>query len=162
MCLSGVLCAAVFISTAYLHIPSNTGYIHLGDTLIYLAACLLPTPYAVFAGAVGAMLADLLGGYIIWAPGTAVIKALAVLCFSHKTQKIICARNLTALVPAAVLCIGGYYLYEAIITMSFVVPIASLAGNTVQAIAGCIGFVLLGLAADKLKLRDKLHIGGQF
>ncbi|MBR6535800.1 MAG: ECF transporter S component [Lachnospiraceae bacterium] len=48
MCLAGVLTALVFVFTAYLHIPSVNGYVHVGDGFIYFAACLLPLPYALF------------------------------------------------------------------------------------------------------------------
>ena len=161
MCLSGVLCAAVFVTTAYLHIPSNTGYIHLGDALIYLSACLLPMPYAIFVGSFGAVLADLLSGYTLWAPGTFIIKALAVLCFMKHTYKFISVRNLISLIPASLLCVFGYYFYEALLTLSLTVPLASIMGNVVQAVAGSISFMIFGIAADKLKLKEKLHLGGK-
>ena len=57
ICITGVLTALVFVVTAYLHIPTNNGYVHVGDGLIYLAACLLPWPYAMAVGAGGALLA---------------------------------------------------------------------------------------------------------
>ena len=62
LCLAALFAGAIAVTTAYLlHIPIPTGgYIHLGDALIYLAACLLPAPYAVGAAMVGAGLADLL------------------------------------------------------------------------------------------------------
>ena len=40
-------------------------------------------------GAVGALLADCLTGFAIWAPASVIIKSLAVLCFSRKNQKIV-------------------------------------------------------------------------
>lgn len=51
LCLAALFAGAIAVTTAYLlHIPIPTGgYIHLGDALIYLAACLLPAPYAVGA-----------------------------------------------------------------------------------------------------------------
>ena len=54
--MSALFAAAIAVMTAYLlHIPIPTGgYIHVGDALIYLAACLLPTPHAVGAAMVGA------------------------------------------------------------------------------------------------------------
>ena len=57
---AALFAAAIAVMTAYLlHIPLPTGgYIHLGDALIYLAACLLPVPYAAAAAAIGAGLAD--------------------------------------------------------------------------------------------------------
>lgn len=50
---AAVFAAAIAATTAYvLHIPLPTGgYVHVGDALIYLAACLLPLPWAMAAGA---------------------------------------------------------------------------------------------------------------
>lgn len=156
MCLTGILTAVVFVFTAYFHIPSHTGYTHVGDGFIYLAACILPLPYAVFVGSVGAMLADCLSGYVIWAPGTVVIKAVAVLLFSRKHSRVICPRNLLALLPAAGICVGGYYLYEALLTGNFAAPLAGIPGYVTQSVLSSILFVLLGSAFDKMKLRDRI------
>lgn len=89
MCITGVFTAITYIFTAYFHIPSHTGYTHIGDAFIYIAACLLPLPYAATVGAVGALLADCLTGFAIWAPASVIIKSLAFLCFSRQNQKIV-------------------------------------------------------------------------
>ena len=115
MCIAGVFTALVFVVTAYLHIPTNNGYIHVGDGLIYLAACILPWPYAMAVGAGGALLADCLTGFAIWAPGSVVIKAATALLFTNKGKKMMSLRNWLAMIPAAVICAGGYYLYEALL-----------------------------------------------
>ena len=49
LCLAALFAGAIAVTTAYLlHIPIPTGgYIHLGDALIYLAACLLPAPLSL-------------------------------------------------------------------------------------------------------------------
>ena len=159
MCLAGIFTAVVFVFTAYLHIPSHTGYTHVGDGFIYLAACLLPTPYAMFVGAGGALLADCLTGFAIWAPGSVIIKAVAVLFFSRKNKKIVCWRNVLALIPASVLCIGGYYLYEALITGNFIAPLSGIPGYITQSVLSSILFIVLGLAMDKLKIKQTLHGG---
>ena len=80
LCLAALFAGAIAVTTAYLlHIPIPTGgYIHLGDALIYLAACLLPAPYAVGAAMVGAGLADLLTAPL-WVVPTLLIKALVAL-----------------------------------------------------------------------------------
>jgi len=92
MCMASVFATLVFVVTAYLHIPTNNGYIHVGDGLIYLAACILPWPYAIAVGAGGALLADCLTGYAVWAPGSAVIKAVTTLFFSRMVfVRSICA-----------------------------------------------------------------------
>ena len=153
MCLAGVLTALVFVFTAYLHIPSVNGYVHVGDGFIYFAACLLPLPYGLFVGAGGAVLADCLTGYAVWAQGSAIIKALLVLCFCRKDNKILCGRNWLALLPAAVVCVGGYYLYGSIITGSFAAPLADVPGNVMQSVCSSVLFVVLAAAADKLNLK---------
>ena len=76
--ITGLFAAMITLMTAYIcHIPygSNGGYIHFGDTLIYLAAALLPRPYALTAAAIGGGLADLLTAPM-WAPATIIIKML--------------------------------------------------------------------------------------
>ena len=161
MCLAGIFTAIVFVFTGYLHIPSHTGYTHVGDGFIYFAATLLPLPYAVFVGAAGALLADCLTGFAIWAPGSVIIKSAAVLCFSSKGKKILSVRNLVALVPAWTLCIGGYYLYEALITGNFVAPAAGIPGYITQSALSSVLFVVLGFVSDKMKLKERMLSGGQ-
>ena len=82
LCLSGIFSALVYVVTAYLQIPTYNGYVHCGDGFIFLAACILPMPYSILVGALGAMLADLLTGYAIWAPGSMIIKSLLALLFT--------------------------------------------------------------------------------
>ena len=159
MCITGIFTAIVFVFTAYLHIPSHTGYTHVGDGFIYLAACMLPLPYAMFVGAGGALLADCLTGYAIWAPGSIIIKTVAVLFFSRKNARIINVRNLLALIPAWAICIGGYYLYENLITGNYAAPLAGIPGYITQSVLSSILFVIAGLAMDKLNLKNTL-IGG--
>jgi len=156
MCLAGVLTALVFVFTAYLHIPSAAGYTHIGDGFIYFAACLLPLPYALFVGAGGAVLADCLTGYAVWAPGSAVIKALIVLCFCRKGTKLLSGRNLIGLLPAAVLCVGGYYLYGSLLAGNFGAPLADVPGNIMQSVCSSVLFAVLGSVADRLKIKTML------
>lgn len=159
MCLAGIFTAIVYVFTAYLHIPSHTGYTHVGDAFIYLAACLLPLPYGIFVGAGGALLADCLTGFAIWAPGSVIIKTCAVLFFSRKGRKLVCLRNILALIPAWVLCIGGYYLYEALLTGNFLAPAAGIPGYITQSTLSTVLFVILGIAMDKLNVKAKINGG---
>ena len=153
ICLAAVMAAIIFVFTQFFHIPSHTGYTHIGDAFVYLAGALLPWPYAICAGAIGAALADLLGGYAIWAPASILIKALTALCFTAKRDKILCRRNLFALVPAFVLCAGGYYGYEALITGNPVAPLAGIPGYTIQVLASSAVFVALGTILDKVHFK---------
>ena len=153
--LTGIFTALILVFTAFIHIPSFSGYVHIGDGLLYLAASILPLPYAMFAGAAGAVLADCLTGYAIWAPASFVIKLVTVLFFSANGTKILTRRNCLALLPAAALCIGGYYLYEGILYGNFISPLYGIFGNGMQAVFSSALFVIVGLSLDKTGIRAR-------
>ncbi len=153
LCLAGVLTALVFVFTAFLHIPAHTGYVHIGDAFIYLAACLLPWQYAVFVGAGGALLADCLTGFAIWAPASVIIKAAAVLCFSRKAR-MVSLRNGVALVAAGLISCSGYFFYEWLLTGSLA-PVASIPGNILQSSLSAVLFLVLGAALNKLNFKGE-------
>lgn len=157
LCYCAVFAALIFVFTAYFHVPSHTGYTHIGDAFVYLAACLLPPAHAAAAGAVGAGLADLLSGYALWAPGTLVIKAVTALLFSSNGTKIITPRNLIALPPAWFLCIFGYWGYESLLTGNWGAAAAGIPGYVTQVALSTTTFIVLGLALDKLALVGAIH-----
>ena len=76
---TAMMTAMVMIATTFFKIPNAMGYIHLGDGFVLLAAIILQKKYACFAGGVGVGLADIYGGYAVWAPWTLVIKIVMVL-----------------------------------------------------------------------------------
>lgn len=156
LCLAGLFGAVVFVFTAYLHFPTHTGYTHVGDAFIWLAASLLPLPYAVFVGAGGALLADCLTGFAMWAPASILIKSVSVLFFTSRKEKIVTLRNLLALIPVSVLCTGGYYLYEALITQNFAVPLAGIPGYITQSVLSGTLYILIATALDKLHMKTSL------
>ncbi len=155
-CISGIFSALVFVITAYLHIPTHNGYVHCGDGVIFLAACVLPMPYSIIVGALGALLADLLTGFAIWAPGSMIIKGLLALLFTCKSNKIITKRNLLMLLPAALISAAGYYLYEALVIGSFTASLVGIPGSLVQALASSIVYVAIGAAMDKYNVKKKM------
>ena len=150
LALTAMFAALTYTLTAFLHVPTIKGYVHVGDAVIFLAAAVLPTPYAAAAGAIGAGLSDALSGYFIWVPATVLIKALTTLAFTNKGEHIVSARNLLAMIPALLLCVGGYGLYSGtVIYHSLAAGFADAAANAVQTSASGIVFVLLGTALDR-------------
>ena len=138
LCLAALFAGAIAVTTAYLlHIPIPTGgYIHLGDALIYLAACLLPAPYAVGAAMVGAGLADLLTAPL-WVVPTLLIKALVALLFTSRAPRLLCPRNGAALLLACLL-LGGVNAFW-----------PQFLGTLVQAVGSGAVFTVLALALDR-------------
>ena len=160
LCLASMFAALVVVFTAFVKIPiavpGQHGYVHLGDGIIYFAACLLPTPYAIFAGAGGAALADVLTGGWVWVFATIPIKVVTVLCFGANGKKILTLRNYIMLIPGAIFCVFGYLFYEMFIVGTYT-PLLSVPWNLGQSVVASVLFVVLGLVADKMKLKDRME-----
>ena len=157
--LTAMFAALIFVVTAYLfHIPTPAtgGYIHLGDAFLYLAASILPAPYAVAAGGIGEALSDALTGSVVYALPTLAVKSAMALCFTAAGKTLVNRRNLFACVFAGLICIGGYYLTEVFLLGSFAAPLAEIPANLIQASASAAVYLLLGRAFDRLKLKDGL------
>lgn len=156
---TALLAAMITIFTAYIcHIPvgSNGGYIHFGDSLIYIAACLLPWPYAMAAAAIGGGLADILTAPI-WAPATIIIKALISIPFTNKSSKIVTARNVISTIIAFVISATGYAIAEAVITQTNILVVlpVSVPGSVIQSGGSAIIFIILGLVLDKMGFKKR-------
>lgn len=149
---------AVFIAW-FLHIPikigSNGAFLHFGDAFIFIAASLLPAPYACAAAAIGGALGDLFCGAAVWMPFTAVIKAVISLCFTSKNEKILCKRNIIAFLPALLITVAGYYIAEALIYGDWKAPLLSVTGNVVQIAGSAVIYVILGLALQKADIKKR-------
>ncbi len=152
--LAALFAAMTTLLTIFPHIPigGNGGYIHLGDSIIFLCASLLPTPFAAVSAAIGAGLADFITFPLYTLP-TLLIKALLSLPISAKETKVICVRNLAALPFCGLITIGGYYVAEGILYSNWIAPAASIPFNLIQIVGGSAVYVLLGVALDRMKVK---------
>ena len=161
--LAAMFAALIFLGTFIIRIPIpvTNGYIHFGDGFIYIAAAMLPLPFAVAAAAVGGFLADALAGYMAYAPWTAIIKALmglivALMLKNNTLMKRIGGQNVGSAAPmegvfAAVLAtvfagianVGGYLLVECFMYT----PAAALVGIPMNCLQSAFGIVIFFLLA---------------
>jgi TIGR04002 family protein len=152
---SGLFAALIFVVTM-LHIPTpNQGYIHVGDTFIYLAASLMPLPYAVPCASIGAALADILSGESYWAVFTVVIKAVLVLFFTSRHEGILCGRNIAAIFLAGVVGVVGYAFAGGILFGNLAAQFALTPIQALQPIASGILYVIVGRQLDKMHLKQR-------
>ena len=165
--ITAMFAALITVTTAYIKIPAPLGYAHAGDSMIYLAASVLPGPLGFAAAAVGGGLADLLAGYPQWAIPTAIIKALNVLPFfliklslknSPKLDKIISLPNLLMLIPTTIVTIGGYFVANALL-YDTAAAIAEILPNLVQASVGAGIFIVLGTSLDAVHFKSRILSG---
>jgi uncharacterized repeat protein (TIGR04002 family) len=159
---SGLFTAMIFVVTAYFpRIPTVVhGYIHFGDSVIYIAACLLNQPGAAISAALGGFLADALTGYVVWAPYTAIIKAVLTLSFTALSAKTLSLRNFLATLAAFPITIGGYYLAAWMITGDKLAPLAEVPSNAFQAGASMLIYLVVAAGADKAGLKKRLAAVG--
>ena len=73
---TGLMTALVFVATYVPHIPIPLGYAHLGDAVIFLLAVLAPRRSVLFAACLGSAMADIFGGFALWAGPTILIKLI--------------------------------------------------------------------------------------
>lgn len=158
LAMAAVLAALTTVMTAYVfHIPISAtgGYIHFGDSLIYLSACLLPKPYAMAVGAIGGGVADLLTAPI-WTLPTVIIKMLITLPFTNKGKKIITPRNAVVTIIAFMISAIGYFLAESLVFGYEIAFFTSIAGTAIQSLGSAAAFIVFGLALDKMNVKNKI------
>jgi uncharacterized membrane protein len=74
----GMCTALVWLATVafQLYIPETKGYFNIGESMVYTSALLFGPIIGAFAGGIGSALADVTTGYLIYAPGTLIIKGI--------------------------------------------------------------------------------------
>lgn len=157
--IASMLAALIAVVTAFIKVPTgiNNGYIHFGDSMIYLASCLLPWPYAMATAAIGGGLADFLAGFPIWIIPTAIVKALNTVPFSNKSTKILSKRNFLGVFLSGIVTVGGYFIAESLLYSSET-ALLSIPYSLVQIIGSAVFFVLVATALDKLKFKERFSI----
>lgn len=162
---TAIFTAIILLATSVIKFSTGLGegYIHLGDSFVYLTACILPFPYCLVAGALGGGLADILSGYAIWAIPTMIIKMLnaipfMLVCRKHKSSKILSKQTVLMTFVSGIITIIGYFVTECIL-YSVASATLSLIGNTIQAVASGIIFVIIAKATDKINLKSKISKG---
>jgi uncharacterized repeat protein (TIGR04002 family) len=150
---TAVFAALTCVLTFTVKIPTALGYIHPGDGVIYLAACILPFPYAFISGAIGGALSDFLGGYPQWIIPTLIIKALISLPFYRKSVNIMTKRNAFMIIPAGLISVVGYFIASYII-YDWAGAVAGITGNLLQAGMSASVFIVLAPAFDRMKFKQ--------
>lgn len=165
LCMTALFVAIVCVGT-FISVPLPIGYFNLGDAAVLLSAWLLGPIFGAIAAAAGSALADLLLGYVIYAPATAIIKGAMAVCayfLSAALGKAVRSRGwsfvprLAGAVVGEAIMIGGYFLYEATVLKYGMGATASLPGNATQAVCGAAIAVMAATLIERIpRFRSKL------
>ena len=149
---TAVFAALIFAATYAVKIPTG-GYVHPGDAVLILGACLLGPGPGALAGALGSALTDLVGGYLVYVPGTLIIKGAIGLCCGAILRLSPRRGGWAAAVGAVAaeaLMVAGYFAYEAVCLGLGMGAAASVPANMGQGLFGAAAGVALYLALRKL------------
>ena len=161
--ISAMFAAFVCVATIVIKIPTPlNGYINLGDCVILVAAFLLPCGYAALAAGVGSCLADVLLGYMAYAPATFVIKSLMVIV-AFVVSKLLKRKkrilvNVLPGVFAELWMVLGYYVFEGFM-YGFSASLVNIPMNSIQGVAGLVLAIILIKVLKKQRVFEKLQMG---
>lgn len=140
--LAALFTAMATVATLLIQVPTPTkGYVNLGDSIVNIAAWVLGPVYGAAAAGIGSALADIISGYVIYAPVTLVVKAtMAVVSYyvlktASKSSGPLISR-IAAASAAEVVMIVGYALFEAVLYHSFATAFTGVPANAVQGTLG--------------------------
>lgn len=157
MIIAALMAALTCVGTMIIRIPTPTGgYIHPGDGFVLLSGYLLGPLWGFLAAGIGSALTDFIGGYMVFVPGTFVIKGLTALtgvilykALDKLPKKLpdVARLIISGIIGEAVMVLG-YFLYEILLLADSLTGqgilggvIASAAGipsNIIQAVFGVI------------------------
>lgn len=157
---AALLAALACVATMIIKIPTPLGgYIHAGDAVVVLAGFLLGPVWGALAAGLGSALADVISGYVVYAPGTFVIKAVVALLagwiIGTKLIKNEFAKALVAGIIGGVVMVGSYMLYEAVFMGFGVGAAANIPMNCIQGAFGAVAGAALYIALSKTNYFNK-------
>lgn len=157
--LTGLMMAMITVVTMIIPIPIpfTSGYIHLGDAVIFLSILILGWKYGAVSAGVGSALADIFVGFTVWAPWTLCIKGgMAVIMgiFIEKSLKRkgknilgVPVYQQIGMIFAGLFMVIGYYIAEGVIYGNFIAATLAIPWNIGQF---TVGLVIASLISSKL------------
>ncbi len=150
-----LLAALCCVATMVIPIPTPTGgYLNAGDIVVVFAALIAGPVWGGISAGVGSLLADILGGYAAYAPGTLVAKGLAALITG------LVFRRWKKAIPAAICgelaMVAVYFAYEGLILGFGLGAAVEIPGNLMQGALGVAGGVALYYALRRVPEIQKI------
>lgn len=145
--LSAMFTAIVFVATYAVQIPlpgiATGGLIHLGNVALFTIAIVFGKKYGAISGAFGMALFDVLSPWVIWAPGTFIIRGImgymvGAIYHGGSKDKPGIVRIVAAFVIPSIVMIAGYFGYNILLYGDWPAAVASLPGDFIQIGAGII------------------------
>lgn len=157
---AALFAAVICVVTYAIHIPmpSGYGYINIGDAFVLLSGFILGPVYGFLASAIGSGLCDLILGYTVYVPATAVIKGLCALIICLAIR-LLPKHKFTAYIIGSVLAETSmvllYLVYEYFVLHYGASAISNIPMNAIQGVISAVLAVIIIITVDKSKIKDK-------
>ncbi|HPQ10101.1 MAG TPA: ECF transporter S component [Bacillota bacterium] len=154
----GIALTAVATMAVQIPIPATKEYLNLGDSVIMVLAVVFGPRFGFLVGSLGSALADVVTGYVYWAPATLIIKGVEgflVGWFSGRSKqppnhlKLIWSFAVGAITMAVGYFIAGAIMYGG------AAALADTPANLVQGIGSVVVALPLTYALKKLRFLDR-------
>lgn len=157
---SAIMMCLITIATMFIRvpIPFTQGYAHLGDAMIFLSVLILGWRYGAVVAGIGSMLADILGGYAVWAPWTLCIKAVMAIIMGvfianalkkERSKRFLLIVEVIGMALAGIWMCAGYYVAEGVIYGNWATPALAIPWNIGQFTVGMVVAIALAAALYK-------------
>ncbi len=154
--LAALFTALTTVATLLIQIPTPTkGYVNLGDSIV------LGPVYGAAAAGIGSAIADIVGGYVVYAPVTLVVKAamaatsaLVIRAAGKRSGSLL--PRIAAAASAEVIMVVGYALFEAVLYHSASAALLGVPANAVQgALGAAVSVAVYELVIKRVPRFDK-------
>ncbi len=137
LAITAVMAGIVFVLTSIVHVPTPArGYIHLGDAGVFFTAFAFGPWIGGVAGGVGTFLADMVGGFPLWAPFSLLIHGLQgwVVGWMSRRWPGVPGYLVSAFVGGVIVVVG--YLAAGVVLSGVGAALGELPMNVVQVVSG--------------------------
>jgi uncharacterized membrane protein len=164
LAVTAVMIAVVAVATGFLPrvpIPGTGGYVHLGDIFVFFSAFAFGPVIGAIAGGVGCGLADVLGGYAVWAPLTLIAHGVQGFVAGYFGKGKNSGGLVLAWVLGALCLVGLYFLGELLpVYGGFAGAVTEVIPNIMQAVAGgVVGIPLVLLIREVYPPIERIGVG---
>ena len=159
--LSAIMASLVFVTTFFVHIPipgTESGYLNVGDVVVYLAAVIPGGWYGIAASALGSVIADIASGSVIYAPATFLIKGLMTfITWVIVSKKKRTGSFLIGCILSGLIMVLGYFIYE-LAVFGIAYALVGIPYNLIQYVCGVVAAIVLFVFLRKLPINRFISI----
>ncbi len=135
---SAIMAALVTVVTyaIVIPVPQTSGYINIGDAMIFASALIFGPVVGGIAGGLGSSISDLVGGYTYFAPITLVVKGVEGAMAGYVSDGKSWTRDLAAVGVGGAVMVSGYLISEYFVLGFGPAAFVEVPGNIFQIIFG--------------------------